>query len=214
MTFFSNVIRGFSDLVAPPTCGACDLDLRTPEAGFCAGCATLIEPAHRTLQPPAPSAALFVYGGPLATALQRFKYNRRTELANPLSALLCTAVVAYAGRVDVVVPMPLHRKNLSERGYNQVALLSRPLARRLGVPMTVTQLKRVRPTDRQANLPREQRYQNVRGAFRAQPPTDGRRALLVDDVRTSGATLAEAAEALREAGATEVFTLALAFAQS
>ena len=134
-------------------------------------------------------------------------------MAAHLAKLLAEAAGAYVGRVDRLVPLPLHPAKLRERGFNQVAVLARPLARRLGVPFDVGALRRVRRTAPQAGLEREARLANVRGAFRCRSGVDDR-ILLVDDVRTSGATLAEAALTLRAGGAAQVYTLALAFAQA
>lgn len=158
-------------------------------------------------------AAAFLYGGPLADAILRLKYAGRTDLARGLSELFADAALSYAGRVDRVIPLPLHATRLRERGFNQSALLAAPVARALGVRLDVSCLVRVRPTRDQAGLPRTQRAENVRGAFAVRRPVELGRVLLVDDVRTTGATLATAAETLLRAGAREVCTLALARAE-
>ncbi len=122
---------------------------------------------------------------------------------------MLAAAGPYGGLVDAVVPVPLHRRRLAERGFNQAVLLARPLARALGVPLLVGRLVRVRPTRPQVGLEADARRDNVRGAFamRGEVP---RRVLLVDDVRTTGATLGEAARVLAGSGGTEVRTLTLA----
>ena len=71
-------------LLAPVRCGSCDLVLRVGERAFCEGCAVLLDPVERFLQPPRPAAAAFVYGGPMAEALQRLKYGGRSDLARGL----------------------------------------------------------------------------------------------------------------------------------
>lgn len=151
----------------------------------------------------------------MADAVQRLKYAGRSDLARPLGEALASSCHAYAGLVDAVVAIPLHQDRLRERGFNQSALLAGPVARALGVPLRGGALRRVRPTVAQASLPREDRLANVRGAFRAGPRVGKRgrglgRVLLVDDVRTTGATLASAAMALLDAGVPRVYTLALA----
>ena len=146
----------------------------------------------------------------MASAVQRLKYGRRSELARPLGLLLARYALGFAGRVDCVLPVPLHPARLRARGFNQSALLARPVARALGVRFDPWGLRRVRPTLDQAALAREDRGQNVRGAFVAGVPRPAERVLLIDDVRTTGATLAEAADALLRAGCAQVHTLALA----
>jgi ComF family protein len=173
----------------------------------------LLEPAPQGLRPPAAIAAAHLYAGPLADAIARVKYGGRTDLSPALAQLLAQAALSYAGHVDCVVPLPLHPRRLRERGFNQSALLGAGVARALGVRLRVELLRRVRDTAAQAGLSRELRATNVRGAFVAQqvvasPP----RVLLIDDVRTTGATLATAADALRAAGCSDVVTLALAAA--
>lgn len=209
-------IEGALSLVAPLRCPACDLDVVALRPGFCEACGPLLEPASRALAPPAPVAAQFAYGGPLAEAIRRFKYGGRSELAKPLSDLLAAAAPAYRGTVDRVVPMPIHGVRLRERGYHHVGLMSRGLARALRVPADVTLLRRVRNSPPQAGLEAAKRLDNVRGVFavaRRRSQCHVGRVLIVDDVRTSGATLAEAALAVRDAGiATEVRCLALASA--
>jgi ComF family protein len=163
------------------------------------------------LEPAGPDAGhAYVYGGPLADALRRLKYEGRTELAPAVATLLQHGVRPHAGRVDVVVPVPLHRRRLLERGFNQAALLAGPLARSLGVAMDVRRLRRRRPTPPQVGLEPDARRHNVRGAFVGRADPKRPRVLLIDDVRTTGATLRAAADALRAAGATEVCTLAVA----
>jgi ComF family protein len=199
-------------LLSPARCAACDALLAERESAFCAACAPLLEPSASTLEPgaaPVGAPAAFLYGGPLADAIQRLKYAGRSELARPLGALLADYAIVFGGLVERVVPVPLHPSRLRERGFNQSALLARPVARALGVPFDPYWLARVRPTRDQASLAREARGHNLRGAFAARG-VRAQRVLLIDDVRTTGATLAEASEALLRAGCERVHTLALA----
>ncbi|MBN1655025.1 MAG: ComF family protein [Deltaproteobacteria bacterium] len=206
------IISGFVRLLAPSHCPGCDLPLRPTELYFCNACKPLIEETHKSFRPPAPTAAAFLYGGPLAEAIRRLKYEGRSDYAPALGELLSDAALPFAGLVDLVIPMALHPKRLRIRGFNQALLLAKPVARTLGVKLDVRTLERVRDTPEQAGLSRSDRILNVKGAFRVGTGSRPGRVLLIDDVRTTGATLASAAETLLEAGFNRVYTLALAYA--
>jgi ComF family protein len=196
-----------ADLLAPPACAACDARLRR-RAVFCSACAHAVAPAGRS-----PIIAFAAYGGSVAAALRRLKYADRPDLAGPLGHLARHAARAARVRADLVIPVPLHPARLAERGYNQAALLGAEVARELSVPMAARALARTRHTPQQARLDRAARLHNVTGAFRVRAEVRGKRILLVDDVCTTGATLAACTEALREAGALEVTSIVVARAE-
>lgn len=210
MSYLRAAVHGCGELLAPHRCAGCELPLTEHERGFCGGCEPLIEPAPSAFLPPALSAAAFSYAGPLAAAIQALKYRSRTEHAPFLGQLLAGVALAFAGQVDVVIPMALHPRRLRARGFNQAALLAVPVARALEVPLVIDRLKRVRETATQAGLTRADRAANLRGAFATHGDGRGQRVLLIDDVRTTGTTLAAAAEALLTANHSVVMTLALA----
>jgi ComF family protein len=154
--------------------------------------------------------AVFEYGGPVADAIQHFKYDGRSDLGAALGSVMAEHAHHWAGRVDAVVPVPLHWRRRRARGYDQAALLARPLAKSLGVPALLRGIRRVRNTPRQVNLPHAERQRNIAGAFAPWRPHGVGRVLLVDDVRTTGATLRAASEALRAGGVAEVQPFVLA----
>jgi ComF family protein len=204
------------ELLAPSVCAGCGLT-EIGGVGFCGGCRILVEPASEKWRAPAPDAAVYCYGGPLADGLRSLKYAGRSELAPALGRMLAAEALAYAGLVDRVVPVPLHVSRLRERGFNQSALLAWPVARALGLPLDTGLLRRVRATMDQAGLAAGARAVNVRGSFFADAARiarrRGKRVLLIDDVRTTGSTLQAAADALHAAGCAEVKTLALALVE-
>ncbi len=199
---------GLIDLLAPPTCAACNSSLSGREEGFCPGCAPLIDDF------PNPEGSLdravCMYGGPLAQAIARLKYQGASHVAKTLSGLLKDAVEPFVGRCDCVCVVPIHRQRLVARGFNQSALLAGPVADALGVAFEPSLLIRWRKTLNQVDaspaLRRVQLVESMYAAARAR----GKRVLVVDDVSTTGATLHEAQRALSEAGAQQIHSLVLA----
>jgi competence protein ComFC len=155
-----------------------------------------------------------VYEGSLVRAILLLKFER----IEPLGVWFADRLAEVVGnekdvlRADVVVPVPLHRERERERGYNQAALLSKPLAKRLRLPHKAVLLMRTRARPDKRILSLEERWESVRGAFATRPGSqvDNQRVLLVDDVLTTGATLDACARALREAGAKSVVGLTIA----
>lgn len=154
------------------------------------------------------------YDGALRRLIHLLKYNGMRPLARPLGARLAT-LLPEAGRVDLIVPVPLDRRRRRARGFNQAELLAAELRRISGIPMDSTVLRRRRRTETQTGLTHRQRRMNVRGAFEVvRPPlVAGRHIALVDDVITTGATAGACARALKRAGAQRVIVLALARAR-
>jgi len=155
-----------------------------------------------------------IYDGALVRAILILKWERM----EPLGAWFADRLAEMAGReedrlaADVVVPVPLHRDRERQRGYNQAGLISKPLARRLGLPHKAVLLMRTRPRPGKQVLSLEERWESVRGAFATRPGSqvDNKRVLLVDDVMTTGATLDACARALLESGAKSVLGLTIA----
>ena len=202
-------IRIVGDLLAPATCAGCDASLSNRRI-FCISCAVTVIDAT-----PSPVGNIFAaaeYGGAVAAAIQRFKYQGRADLAEPLSHLLRGALRRRRPEVDVVVPVPLHPRRLAERGFNQAALLAKNVSRELGARPLLRALERARFSPPQASLGKRERANNLKGAFvaRSPGPLRGMRVAVVDDVLTTGATIEACSQALFEAGALSVATVVLA----
>lgn len=133
--------------------------------------------------------------------LHRFKFRQKPALARPLGSWLGTLLGAQTcWEPHFVVPVPLHRCRQRERGYNQAYLLAKFAAEALGIPLRAV-LARPKAAPAQSGLSYRRRLENVRGAFLYRKlPLPGNRALLVDDIYSTGATMQEAAAVLHEQG--------------
>jgi ComF family protein len=151
------------------------------------------------------------FEAPLDAVIHALKFGRQPHLGRQLGRALAAAQPAAVQAVELLVPVPLHWRRRLVRGYNQAAEIAAGLALVTAVPVRRA-LARRRPTRPQAGLPFERRAENVGRAFsvRDAEAVRDRRCLLVDDVVTTGATLEQAARALRRAGARSVVALAAA----
>ncbi|PZO05640.1 MAG: amidophosphoribosyltransferase [Lysobacteraceae bacterium] len=175
-------------------CARCALPL--PVAGICGAC--LRQPPPFTA-----SRAVLIYRFPADQLLPRFKFHGNLAAGRLLSQLMAEEL-ADAPRPQALVPLPLHPSRLRQRGYDQALELARPLARALGLPLRTDVLRRVRATSPQSELDAASRRHNVRSAFAARTGELPGHVALVDDVMTTGATLAEASRALQRAGVARV----------
>lgn len=195
--------------IGPPRCCSCGLPFRstaTSDGALCGDC---------ILHAPSYSGARSYgyYAAALSGVIQGFKFGGRRNLAALLGPLLAEVFFETWRRedFDLLVPVPLHPKRRRERGYNQSELLLSSLAPHVRLPRC-NALARIRATPPQVGLSDAQRQENVSAAFRCRHPerVRGKRVLLVDDVMTTGATVAGAAQALLAGGAMRVSVLTVA----
>ena len=216
------------DWIFPPICGGCE----TVGDRWCADCQAAVQPISnpgcpicgaptngssvcsacgRTLPYFSKLRSVGVFQGPIKNALHRLKYKKDIGLGEALSRSLANLYASMGWEADFIVPIPLSKTRKAARGYNQVALLARPMAMQMAVPYRPDALSRIVDTRSQVGLSAQDRRKNLKNAFAADPRVvAGRRLLLVDDVFTTGSTLNAGAEALKKAGAREVFGLTLA----
>ena len=222
--------------VAPPLCPRCQERLaaagglcpvcrrevaRLPETARCRACGGALGPVasgvcRRCAEEPPPwfrGVSALDYHGEAGDLVRAYKYGRQTALAAYFAEEMAAAWRSYGApaKPQALVPVPLHPRRQMERGFNQAALLCRLLSPRLGLPV-VEVLRRKRPTRHQARLDAHARRRNMRRAISVtgMDRLRGKSILLVDDVMTTGATLAACTEALVAAGAAEVSVLTAA----
>lgn len=205
--------RTLLDFVFPDHCLSCGRPLDDGARHVCAHCRAAISPCLRVIRLPALSGdgrhvrreaiCLFEFSGPTRDLVHALKYGGRPSVADFLIREAAQELAACRPLLNTaVVPIPLHPVRERERGYNQAELLARGIASCVGGSVASGALLRCRHTRAQARLSRPERAENVRGAFRARASRlAGRPVLLVDDVVTTGATMAAAAAALLDAGA-------------
>ncbi|MCB1521914.1 MAG: ComF family protein [Hyphomicrobiaceae bacterium] len=230
-------IGWLADVMMPPLCLACHTPLASKNA-ICADCwrnIDFIRPplcdrlgiplpydagsgaisAEAAASPPvyARARAVARYDGVMRDLIHDMKFHDRHDARALFGRWMCEAGAGLIADADILVPIPLHRMKLLRRRFNQSSFLAIEIAAITGLPVAHLALVRSRATQSQIGLTREQRRLNVRGAFevptRHRALIAGRRALIVDDVITTGATVTAASRALLDAGATAVDVLAL-----
>ena len=203
---------GETPFISGLVCDACGLPLPgAPEKAsareYCDSCLHTPPPWRR-------GRAVMLYQGVGRKLVLALKHGDRTDLTPALAGWMAPLARRLTSAGALLAPVPLHRARLFMRRYNQSALLSHALARRCAIAHCPDLLIRTRNTRRQEGMSREARIANQTGAMRVAPGraalVGGRPVLLLDDVMTSGATLAACAEACLAAGAAEVSVLALA----
>lgn len=218
---------GAVDLIFPPVCAGCgklgtswcdachQKVVHLPES-VCDVCgkpeanASVCLMCQGTRPPFAKMRSWAVFKPPLQNALHSLKYRRNIGLGQSLANVLDAQIKKLGWQIDTVIPIPLSKQRFGERGYNQVAVFAYPLACMNQWQYVASGLQRVRNTRSQVGLSRDQRRENVSGAFEATMDLTGNRVLLLDDVITTGATTADAARALRKAGASDVYVYSVA----
>lgn len=217
-------------LAIPGRCWLCRLPLARPTWGICSCCtASLLQPLACCLQCGLPAlsghlpcgrclqrapgwdtmAYVTDYLPPLSTLIHHLKFTGTPSLAPALARLLLLRILAARreGKLhlpDAILSVPLHHTRAWRRGYNQSALIATPLSRWLGLEHYPSAIKRIRASPAQHTLTAKERKRNLKGIFRVEIPVAGRHMAIVDDVVTTGSTVAEIARLLKRQGAATV----------
>lgn len=226
--YFFQAFWSLVDIIFPPNCAGCGatgtrwcktcqtstIKISQPYCRHCGKPSNKTSICHDCQKDPPNYTACRSWGmheGPLREAVHKSKYYRDLGLGEIMAKNLIDVVIGNQWEVDCVASIPLGKKRLKERGYNQAGLLARPLAWELGVDYKPKSFRRIRETQSQVNLNRGERIENVTGAFWADTKIiRGKQVLMVDDVMTTGATVNAASKAAVEAGAAKVYVVTLA----
>jgi len=196
------------DLLFPPRCAGCE----RVDTDWCPRCRREVEllpvlPALK-ISPLMAVVATSQHRGSLRSAIHALKYESSRAAVRPLGERLIVGLSQQDWKIDMIVPVPLHITRLKERGYNQAELLGDYVAAHFSIPCLPAAIERSRATRSQVTLNGEQRQANMADAFRANTHlVSGQNLLLIDDVCTTGSTLAACAQAALDAGAQAVYGL-------
>jgi ComF family protein len=235
MRHLSAVARRALEVVYPPQCVACEGGTDAPFC-LCPACwgqmpfitrpycarlgtpfavdfgAAMLSPAAIADPPRFDAArAVALHDGVARELVSRFKYGERLDLARFMAPLMVQAGQDVLKGASLLVPVPMHPRRLLSRRYNQAALLANAIGERTGIPVNLDALMRRRNTPQQVGLNRAARRSNLAAAFRLKPGAEmvfsGAHVVLIDDVRTTGATLNACAHLLRKGGASRIDVL-------
>ena len=191
----------FADLPWNTTCcHQCALPLAPDNPGIChcGECIRKPPPFDQVLSP-------LIYNKPISRLIGKFKFNAKLVNGQLLSQLLADYIERKGvQKPKLIIPVPLHRTRLQQRGFNQALELARPLSHRFGIPVAHDIVMRRRATPPQTSLEQKARYKNIRGSFETRKRIAHGHIAILDDVITTGATIAELALTLKHAGAERV----------
>ena len=199
-----NVCREKLKPITGPRCFRCSKPLKREEQEYCKDC--------RKTRLFDQGIGIFPYGSVLQESLFKLKYGKRQEYGSfygQIAAVYSREIIRNWG-VEIIIPIPLHRKRMERRGYNQAELIAEALGKTLCIPVDSRLMKRKVNTRPQKELDYRERKQNMKNAFFLKGENRYRRILLVDDIYTTGSTIEAAAELLKRNGAENVFFLTIA----
>ena len=223
-------ISDLLDIILPRYCAVCGSILSASEKDLCLNCLyqlPKVEPIHATEIEklfwgivPVEKASAYIYyrkGSPYNNLLHLIKYKNHPEIAERLATAAATDLAAqgFFEGIDAIIPLPLSKKKERARGYNQCDYIARGLSRISGVPVIKKSVVRTVANETQTHKNRDERWKNVEGIFAVTSPErlQGKHVLLIDDVLTTGATIAACAKSITALPGTKVslFTLAYSF---
>lgn len=201
-------LKAAADIVFPQhlKCHACGREAVVNDYGICSECEQKLKyvPMLPAIKGVDELKCGMLYTEPARMALVSFKFNGAIYKKEFLAHFMC---VPENWSADCIVPVPLSANRLKERGYNQSELLAEEVSKKSGIPLRCDLLSRVRETEKQSLMTREERAKNLKKAFLASDNCKGLGIILIDDIKTTGATLEECAKELKKHGADRVYAL-------
>lgn len=223
------MLRAFLDLVFPRVCNACNTPLIAGENLICTDCRFTLPTtdSHIEILPVLTNKFIgkvnlkhtlaylkFVKGGKVQKLMHKIKYGGKQEVGELLGKMYGVELRenGFSDEFDLIIPVPLHQKRLSNRGYNQSDCLAKGLSEGLGIEWSPDILKRGKATESQIRKSKVERYENVQDVFFVERPEEiiGKKIVVIDDTLTTGATLEACVQELIEAQAKEVSIIAMA----
>ena len=192
-----------------PRCKKCGKPIRYEEKEYCEDCKKrnfFYEQGR----------SVWLHKGPVAWSVYQFKYHNRRVFAEFYGEEMWRLYEKWirAKEIDVIIPVPLHRRRKRNRGYNQAEVVAKVLSRSSGIPIENHAIKRIRYTERQKNLDHKERRKNLSGAFRVSAYWKKQKnVLLIDDIYTTGNTIDEIAKELKKNGVENVYFLTISIGQ-
>jgi len=223
--------KALVELIYPRTCVGCGYHLVKKENCICSICKTGLPFTNQNLIDHPLADRLIAMNGlagvftlcyynknsSVQEMMHALKYKKRADVGLELGRLIGAGLLRMDfPKVDLVIPLPLHKRRMAERGYNQAEKLAVGLSEIIQSPVCSDVVVRNRHTPSQTNKSRSERMENVQGAFTVRDPKkiEGKRILLVDDVITTGATLLSCSDSIQKVGCNAVYVAALAKADS
>jgi len=195
-------------IIEEPRCKKCGKPIRQKEAEFCYDC-------EREDLCYEQGRSLWIHKMPVSSSIYAFKYkNRRVygEVYGREMAKMFRKIIRL-WEIDVIVPVPLHRKKQKKRGYNQAEILAKEIGFRVGIPVDTTLIKRKKNTVPQKEFTRKERKKNLKNAFEVTGKVEGKRVLIIDDIYTTGSTIDSISILLKKAGAEKTYFLTISIGQ-
>lgn len=195
-------------IIEEPRCKKCGKPIRQKEAEFCYDC-------EREDLCYEQGRSLWIHKMPVSSSIYAFKYkNRRVygEVYGREMAKMFRKIIRL-WEIDVIVPVPLHRKKQKKRGYNQGEILAKEIGFRVGIPVDTTLIKRKKNTVPQKEFTRKERKKNLKNAFEVTGKVEGKRVLIIDDIYTTGSTIDSISILLKKAGAEKTYFLTISIGQ-